>query len=112
MLSLATLVLATVVAAPAAAAEAYPSRPIRLILPFPAGGPTDILGRALGQKLSEQVGQPVVADNRPGPGGVKTRLAQAGVEPLHSAPEQFASFIGTETTRYAQVIRNAGIKPE
>jgi tripartite-type tricarboxylate transporter receptor subunit TctC len=69
ILSLATLALATVVAAPAAAADAFPSRAIRLILPFPAGGPTDILGRALGQKLSEQIGQPVVADNRPGAGG-------------------------------------------
>lgn len=60
---------AAALAAPAAHAQAYPSKTIRLILPFPAGGPTDILGRAIGQKLSEQIGQPVVADNRPGAGG-------------------------------------------
>jgi len=52
-----------------AQAQAYPSKPIRFILPFPPGGGTDILGRILGQKLSEQVGQPVVPENRPGAGG-------------------------------------------
>lgn len=50
-------------------AQAYPSKPIRFILPFPPGGGTDILGRILAQKLSEQVGQPVVPENRPGAGG-------------------------------------------
>lgn len=50
-------------------AQSYPSKPVRLILPFPPGGPTDILGRAVGQKLSEQIGRPVVIDNRPGAGG-------------------------------------------
>ncbi len=53
----------------AAGAQTYPSKPIRLIVPFPAGGPSDILGRALGQKLTEQLGQNVVPDNRPGAGG-------------------------------------------
>lgn len=50
-------------------AQAYPVKPIRMILPFPPGGPTDIQGRAIAQKLSEQIGQPVVAENRPGAGG-------------------------------------------
>lgn len=50
-------------------AQSYPSKQLRLILPFPPGGPTDILGRAIGQKLSEQIGRPVVIDNRPGAGG-------------------------------------------
>jgi tripartite-type tricarboxylate transporter receptor subunit TctC len=61
--------MSAALAAPHAFAQSYPSRTVRLILPFPAGGPTDILGRAIGQKLSEQLGQPVVADNRPGAGG-------------------------------------------
>ena len=49
--------------------QAYPSKPIRLILTFPAGTPNDTVGRALGQKLSEQLGENVVPDNRPGAGG-------------------------------------------
>ena len=49
-----------------ATAQAYPAKPIRLILPFPPGGPTDIIGRTIGQKLGELIGQTVVPDNRPG----------------------------------------------
>ncbi|MES2052935.1 MAG: tripartite tricarboxylate transporter substrate binding protein [Pseudomonadota bacterium] len=55
--------------APAGSAPGYPSRPIRMIVPFPAGGATDILARALSQKLGEKIGQPVIVDNRPGAGG-------------------------------------------
>jgi tripartite-type tricarboxylate transporter receptor subunit TctC len=50
----------------AQAPAGYPAKPIRLILPFPPGGPTDIAGRAIGHKLSELVKQPVIPDNRPG----------------------------------------------
>jgi tripartite-type tricarboxylate transporter receptor subunit TctC len=56
-------------AAAAGAAEIFPSRPIRLIVPFPAGGGTDIVGRVLGQRLHESLGQPFVIDNRGGAGG-------------------------------------------
>jgi tripartite-type tricarboxylate transporter receptor subunit TctC len=52
-----------------AQAQSFPSKTIRMILPFPPGGPTDALGRIVAQALSELVGQPVVADNRPGAGG-------------------------------------------
>ena len=52
-----------------AQAQTFPTKPVRLILPFPPGGPSDILGRALSQKLGEQMGQQVIADNRPGAGG-------------------------------------------
>jgi len=56
-------------AATSGAGQAYPVKPVRMIVPFPAGASSDIVGRMLGEKLSEQLGQPVVADNRPGAGG-------------------------------------------
>jgi tripartite-type tricarboxylate transporter receptor subunit TctC len=60
---------AMILPAAAVAAETFPSRPIRLVVPYPAGGGTDIVGRVLGQKLHESLGQPVVIDNRGGAGG-------------------------------------------
>jgi tripartite-type tricarboxylate transporter receptor subunit TctC len=51
------------------AAQSYPAKPIRIIVPFPAGGIADLFGRVIGQKFSEAWGQPVVVDNRPGAGG-------------------------------------------
>jgi tripartite-type tricarboxylate transporter receptor subunit TctC len=59
-------VLAMLALRPAAAQDAYPSRAIHLIIPFPAGGPSDIAARILGQKMSEDWGQPVIVENRPG----------------------------------------------
>lgn len=52
-----------------AAAQSYPSKPIRLIVPFPVGGATDILGRTLSQRLGERLGVNEVVDNKPGAGG-------------------------------------------
>jgi tripartite-type tricarboxylate transporter receptor subunit TctC len=52
-----------------AAAQSYPSRPVKLIVPYPAGGNTDIVARLYSQKLSERIGQPVVIDNRGGAAG-------------------------------------------
>jgi tripartite-type tricarboxylate transporter receptor subunit TctC len=61
----------SLLALPAAAvAEDFPSKPIRLIVPFPAGGPNDIIARIIGQRMSELIKQPVLIDNRGGQGGV------------------------------------------
>ncbi len=53
-----------------ARAQNYPSKPIRLVVPYPAGGGTDTVGRMIGQRLSEAWGQPVVVDNKPGASGM------------------------------------------
>ncbi|MFL6798935.1 MAG: Bug family tripartite tricarboxylate transporter substrate binding protein [Xanthobacteraceae bacterium] len=63
--TLAALVLLTAVAH----TESYPTRPIRLLVPFGAGGPTDVIARIVGQKLSESFGQQVITENVPGAGG-------------------------------------------
>ena len=72
--------LLTTALVPQAQAQAFPARPMRMILPFPPGGPTDMLGRSVAARLSEQVGQPVTVDNRPGAGG------NLGLEVASKAP--------------------------
>lgn len=62
-------VAALIALAAPAQAQTYPAKPIRLIVPFPPGGGSDTMGRIIGQKLGERLGQQVVVDNRPGAGG-------------------------------------------
>src|SRR5262249_26789762 len=72
---------AVVLPAAVGGAESFPTRPIRLIVPYPAGGGTDIVGRVLGQKLHASLGQPVVIDNRGGAGGTLGTAAAAKSAP-------------------------------
>jgi tripartite-type tricarboxylate transporter receptor subunit TctC len=75
------LVFAVLAAVPAiAAAQTYPVKPIRMIVPFPAGGGVDFIGRLMGQKLTERLGQQVAIDNRAGANGI------VGLEALKTSP--------------------------
>jgi tripartite-type tricarboxylate transporter receptor subunit TctC len=75
---------------PAPGAKAYPFKPIRLVVPFPAGASSDVVGRMLAQKLSEQMGEQVVTDNRSGAGGNLGIAAAA-----KSSPDGYTIVIAT-----------------
>ncbi|HEY4922385.1 MAG TPA: tripartite tricarboxylate transporter substrate-binding protein, partial [Xanthobacteraceae bacterium] len=83
LLRLAALTGASALARPALA-QSWPSRPIRFIVPFPAGGSTDIVGRIMAQWLSERLGQPVIVENKAGGG---TNIAVQAV--VHAAPDGY-----------------------
>ena len=65
----------------ATSAQEFPAKPIRLIVPFPPGGPNDIIARVIGQKMSELTKQPIIVDNRAGQGGVLGTDAVAKAAP-------------------------------
>src|SRR5437660_9742354 len=65
----AILIAASLVVSAVSSAQTYPSKPVRIIVPYPAGGTSDILARTIGQRLSESLGQPVVVENKPGANG-------------------------------------------
>lgn len=71
----------------------YPTKPVRLVIPFPAGGPADVLGRAIAQRLAEKWGQPVVVDNK---GGANTLIAAQEV--AHAAPDGYTLFMPLDST--------------
>ena len=76
----------------AAAAQQFPSRPIRMVVPFPAGSATDAIGRILAQPLSAAIGQPVLIDNKAGADG-----AIAGSEVANAAPDGYTILLATNS---------------
>lgn len=88
---------AALLALPAAAAPAaYPDKPLKIIVPFPAGSGTDSGARVLGQWLTARTGQPVIVDNRPGASGLIAAQAAAA-----AAPDGYTVFVTTNTTHAA-----------
>jgi tripartite-type tricarboxylate transporter receptor subunit TctC len=99
---LALLVSATVWAVGGAHADSYPSHPVRLLVPFAAGGPGDIFARLIAQKLTEQMGQQFFIDNRPGAGGT----IGAG-QAARTAPDGYTLLVGSSS-----VWVNASLYPQ
>lgn len=79
--ALAAIATSALAAAVPALADTFPSKPIRIVVPFGAGGVADLTARTVAQKLSESLGQPVIIDNKPGAGGVGAGEAVAKAEP-------------------------------
>ena len=95
--------LAAMLCAPGTGAQEYPSRPIRLLIPFAPGGATDIIARILGPKLSERLGQQIVPDNRPGAAG------NIAVELVATAqPDGYTLLVGNISTNSINPILFAG----
>lgn len=86
------------------AADAYPSRPIKLIVGFPAGGPTDIIGRVIGQQLAQELGKPVIIENNGGAGGTigATNVARA-------APDGYTLLVAVEAANVRALTLNPSV---
>lgn len=89
-LTLAGLALSSAFIAPATAQDNYPSKPIKVVVPFPAGGATDILTRAITEKLAQRIGQSVIIENRPGAGA---NIGAATV--AKAAPDGYTLLMGS-----------------
>lgn len=84
---------ATIAGSAPAWAQNYPAKPVRLVVPFPPGGGTDMVARAFGQKLSDRLGQPVIVDNRP---GAATIIGTDAV--VKSAPDGYSVLLSGSTS--------------
>jgi len=97
---------------PVAVAQQYPTKPIRMVAPFPPGGGTDILSRLLAVPLSQSFGQPIIVDNRPGAGGAVGAEITARAEPDgHTLILVSASYCATAAYQKTAYDPVAGIQP-
>jgi tripartite-type tricarboxylate transporter receptor subunit TctC len=96
-LGLAATAAAVPVLPRAARAQTYPTRPVRWIVPYPAGGATDLISRLMGQWLTERLGQPVIIDNRPGGG------TNIGTQAVVSSPPDGYTLLFTASTHTINV---------
>jgi len=85
-------------------AQSYPSRPVRIVVPFPAGGPTDILSRVIAQRLSEDWGEPVVVENQP---GANTAIAAARVAKM--PPDGYTLLAAMDVTMVLNPVTNKSL---
>jgi tripartite-type tricarboxylate transporter receptor subunit TctC len=108
MLHIAAFVALALLTGDEALAQSYPAKPVRLIVPFPAGGPTDVMGRLVAQWLSSALRQQVVVDNRAGAGGaIGTRAAVA------AEADGYTLLLGSVTTMVTgpMLTKNVGYEP-
>jgi hypothetical protein len=113
-MSFRTAVLAAIVAisvvtpVQSAFTQNYPTKPIHLIVPYPAGGGTDFFARLVGQKMSELVGQPIVVENKPGSGDQSRRRfrRQSAARRLHRAARRCR-----DLCRQSQPLQETPIRP-
>ena len=89
-----------------AQAQSYPSKPVKLVVPFPAGSATDQVARVIGQELQGALGQPFVVDNKPGAQGT---IAAEGV--ARSAPDGYTLMVSTNTPQAAAPAPVTGTEP-
>lgn len=121
------------------AAVAFPDKPIRLIVPFPAGGATDVMARGMAQRLGSELGQQIIVDNRGGAGGttaaeaaaksaadtlhaalgrtmghpaLRKQLAALGIEPAFGTPEELAALTRAELPKWAEIVKRSGATAE
>lgn len=100
MLRSCLLAAAALAVAPAALAQAYPTKPVRLVVPYPAGGPVDAIGRRLAEQLQQQTGQPFIVDNRGGASGslgadAVAKAAPDGYTLLLTIPDALINVVST-----------------
>src|SRR5215212_11301112 len=95
--------------APAQGDAAWPTRPVRIVVPFPAGGTTDLLARILSEPLGARLGQPVIVDNRPGAGG---NIGADAVAKSNDGHTLLMATIGTAAINYGLYRSTMPYKPE